>query len=236
MFNIVEYPVPQDYFKSNNQSIEIAKKRHSGNQKQLTEVGREDLYWLWEIVQKIGKGKMVECGVARGGCLAICSKANPELNIIGLDSWEGMPNITNRDNRNICLPQVGTTWGTIDDVYNSFKIIGASTDKLTLIKGFVQKTIPTNLELFHDLDILRIDTDFYESVKFCLDTLYDYVKPGGLVILDDWGFNPDGVQGAVNDFFKSKNINPEIQIHKLDTLWHQGRYKGPARFWKPKII
>tara|TARA_A100001011_G_C13788826_1_gene626174 strand:- start:390 stop:494 length:105 start_codon:yes stop_codon:yes gene_type:complete len=31
---------------------------------------------------------MVELGVARGGCIALCSKVIPNLKVIGCDSWE----------------------------------------------------------------------------------------------------------------------------------------------------
>lgn len=185
------------------------------------------LKWLMSYVANRGKIKMIECGVARGGCLALCHYANPEMEIFGLDSWEPMPNITDRDDAKKCQPWVGTmSSGKIEDVQKSYDLLGASSKNLTLIKGWIEDTIPKNLDLFENLDILRIDTDFYESIIFTLQALYPKVKSGGLIILDDWHFNPKGVQGAVNDFFQSNSINPAINKH------HTNKEAGPAWFFK----
>ena len=183
------------------------------------------LEWLMNYVASLGEAKMVECGVARGGCIALCHKANPELVIIGLDSWEPMPKPTSKDDLKKCSPWAGTlTCGKIEDVEKNYKKLGSSMKNLTLLKGWLEDTIPDNMEIFEDLDILRIDTDLYSSVFFTLENLYPKLKPGGLVILDDWHFNPKGVRGATNDYFKKNNIEPEIKVHI------KGR--GPAYFFK----
>jgi len=171
------------------------------------------LSWLMNYVENKGNIKMVECGVARGGCLALCHLANSEMKIFGLDSWEGMPNITEKDNADKCSPWVGCVNGQMEDVYRSYDLLGSSTKNLTLVKGWIQDTIPENIEILNDLDILRIDTDFYESIKFCLQSLYSKVKSGGLIIFDDWHFNPDGVQSAAYEFFEEMKINPKLEQH-----------------------
>jgi hypothetical protein len=183
------------------------------------------LEWLMNYVPKLGNGKMVECGVARGGCIALCHKANPDLQIIGLDSWEPMPEITEKDDTEKCTPWVGTmTSGQIEDVKKSYEKLGASDENLKLIKGWFDDTIPANIDLFDDLDILRIDSDFYESVIFCLRQLYPKLKSGGLVILDDWHFNPKGVRAAVNEYLDEIGYKPNIQVHTNGA--------GPAYFYK----
>lgn len=194
----------------------------------LTLVYDKHLEWLLPYVKKLGKAKMTELGVAKGGCIALCSKVNPELEIIGCDSWEGMPEITDKDDKNKCEQWVGSKWGTKEDVYQTYKLLNAPVDKLTLLKGWFNDTLPKNINLFDNLDILRIDSDFYESVKYCLEMLYDKVKPGGLIIFDDWHFNPKGVRGAWNDFCISKNITAnsiKIFIHTDGA--------GPGYFFKP---
>jgi len=183
------------------------------------------LDWLMNYVSKIKDCKMVECGVARGGCIALCHIANPDMKIIGLDSWDAMPNITEKDDAKKCSTWVGTmTCGRMEDVKKSYQKLGASDKNLELIKGWVENTIPKNIDKFNDLDVLRIDTDFYESVIFILRQLYNKVKPNGLIILDDWHFNPKGVTAAVYEFFAEENINHKIQIHKDGC--------GPAYFFK----
>ena len=202
----------------------IIKKAKSGDYyTKTTLVYNIHLEWLMNFVENKGEIKMIECGVARGGCLALCHIANPEMKIYGLDSWEGMPEITEKDDFDKCNPWVGCVNGKIEDVAKSYGLLGASDKNLTLIKGWIQDTIPKNLELFEDLDILRIDTDFYESIIFCLKTLYSKVKKGGLIIFDDWHFNPKGVQGAAKEFFHEIGINPSL--HKHDN-------HGPVWFFK----
>jgi hypothetical protein len=204
----------------------IVKKAKSGDYySRTTLVYDVHLEWLMKYVEKLEDGKMIEAGVARGGCLALCHYANPKLKIIGLDSWEPMPPATEKDDRAKCDPWTGTmTCGKIEDVATSYKKLGASSKNLTLIKGWLEDTIPNNINMFENLDILRIDTDLYSSVIFTLRSLFPKVKSGGLIILDDWHFNPKGVRGAVNDYFKEQDIDPEIHIHTKGA--------GPAYFFK----
>ena len=203
----------------------IAKAKEGDLYSRTTMVYDVHLEWLMKYVSKKGKIKMVEVGVARGGCLALCHIANPEMNIIGLDSWEPMPAITEKDDIEKCNQWVGKlTSGKIEDVKKSYIKLGANDKNLTLIKGWVEDTIPANIGLLEDLDILRIDTDFYESIIFTLENLYPKLKDNGLVILDDWHFNPKGVQGALREFFEKNNINHKISIHTSGA--------GPAYFFK----
>ena len=93
------------------------------------------LQWLMDYVSTLGKDKMVEAGVARGGCIALCHLANPEMEIIGLDSWEPMPDITGRDDAQKCKPWVGTpTSGKIEDVQKSYDKLGESSKNLKQLK------------------------------------------------------------------------------------------------------
>jgi len=183
------------------------------------------LNWLMDYVTNLENGKMVECGVARGGCIALCHVANPDLQIIGLDSWQPMPDITEQDDPKRCKPWVGTSiGGKIEDVKTSYELLEASDKNLTLLKGWFDQTIPDNIGLFDDLDILRIDSDFYESVIFCLRQLYPKLKSGGLIILDDWAFNNKGVKAAFDEY--SEEIGETFKIH----VHTEGA--GPAYFFK----
>ena len=193
-----------------------------------TLVSAKHLEWLLGYVETLGVSKMAEMGVARGGCIALCSLANPQLTVIGCDSWQGMPAITQEDDAGVCRKWVGKKWASVEDVHRTYAAHGASTENLMLLEGWFEDTVPKNIGRFDGLDILRIDSDFYASVKYCLDTLYDKVKPGGLVIFDDWHFNRKGVAAAYNDFLAANGIAVEsvpIQVHEA---------RGPAYFFKPK--
>jgi O-methyltransferase len=60
--------------------------------------------------------------------------------------------------------------------------------------------------------VLRLDTDWYDSTKFELDTFYDKVVPGGIIIIDDYG-HWKGCKQAVDEFLVK---HPDITIHKID--------------------
>ncbi len=64
-------------------------------------------------------------------------------------------------------------------------------------KGWFQDTLP--VADTGPIAILRLDGDWYESTKICLDHLYDKVVQGGFVIIDDYG-TYEGCKRAVDEF------------------------------------
>jgi hypothetical protein len=51
--------------------------------------------------------------------------------------------------------------------------------------------------------ILRLDTDWYESTKIELEILYPLLQPGGILIIDDYGYW-SGSRKAVDEYFEGK--------------------------------
>ena len=78
-----------------------------------------------------------------------------------------------------------------------------------MVKGWFQDTIPLNSKSIGDIALLRIDADWYESVKCCLIELYDNVSNGGYIIIDDYD-SCFGAKKAVDDFLLMKNIMVEF--------------------------
>ena len=54
-------------------------------------------------------------------------------------------------------------------------------------KGWFQNTHPEVKESIGKISIFRLDGDWYDSTKYCLDGLFNNVVPGGYIILDDYG-------------------------------------------------
>lgn len=73
-------------------------------------------------------------------------------------------------------------------------------------KGWFQDTIPASINNIEKIAILRLDGDWYESTKVCLENLYDKVVKRGFVIIDDYGCY-EGCKKAVDEFMKLRNIN-----------------------------
>ena len=172
----------------------------------------------------------VECGVAKGGCLALMKyTAGINNKIFGFDSFEGMPDITAEDigdyNKTCPLTQFGKVGdnlsGGIENVKNTFKILNLDMDNVTLVKGFFQDTlnIQDNIDSIGQIAVLRLDGDWYDSTKVCLEKLYDKVIVGGIIIIDDYG-HFIGAKKATDEFRNRYHItSPLIQTDYTEFWW-----------------
>ena len=198
----------------------------------FTLVSRERLENLYNQCSKFKytNYSFVECGVAKGGCLAMMKYVSGKNNkIFGFDSFEGMPDITKEDlddyNKSSPLYGLGKVGdnlsGGIDNVYNNFNKLDLNMNNVKLIKGFFQDTlqIQENIDNIGEIAILRLDGDWYESTKICLEKLYDKVIYGGVIIIDDYG-HWIGAKRAVDEFRDKYNIvNHLIQTDYTEHYW-----------------
>jgi len=185
------------------------------------------------LIAKI-PGALVECGVARGGSAALMGlqtrmASNRKLWLF--DSYEGLPEPGERDfqygvtgNHVRPLPK-GSCLGTYTAVEELlFEKLHLSRGQVTMVKGWFQDTLPPNAGKIGDIAVLRIDADWYDSVRLCLDTFYDQVVSNGFVIIDDYG-TCFGAQQAVEEFRASR--------HLTAPMTPDGR--GGVHFQKPEL-
>jgi O-methyltransferase len=198
----------------------------------LTLVSRERLKNLYEkcCIFKNTPYSFVECGVAKGGCLAMMKfAAGPENKIYGFDSFEGMPPITKEDidkyNKSCPIKDFGKVGdnlsGGIENVYNTFNLLNLNMNNTKLIKGFFKDTlqIQENIDEIGEIAVLRLDGDWYESTKICLDKLYEKVINGGIIIIDDYG-HFIGAKKATDEFRLREKINsPLIMTDYTEYFW-----------------
>lgn len=71
-------------------------------------------------------------------------------------------------------------------------------------KGWFQDTVPVKAAEIDKISILRLDGDWYDSTKVCLEQFYDKVVPNGFIIFDDYGIY-SGCKKAVDEFFAFRN-------------------------------
>jgi len=76
-----------------------------------------------------------------------------------------------------------------------------------LVAGDVIDTIPTYLEAHPEFKVsfLNLDTDVYEPAKCIMETLYERVVPGGIILLDDYAVWA-GETNAVDEYLKGRNV------------------------------
>jgi hypothetical protein len=174
------------------------------------------------VAQKQIQGAFVECGVARGGCALILAKiAERENNgrrTWLFDSFEGLPPQTKEDgtqkeirhkDRKANDLATGYCLGTYDEVrhmlFDKYKL---DRDKVFTIRGWFQDTLPKFKNIIGDIAVLRLDGDWFESTKCCLENLYDNVVSGGYVIVDDYQLG--GCKKAVDEFIEYRKLNVKI--------------------------
>jgi hypothetical protein len=68
-----------------------------------------------------------------------------------------------------------------------------------IVPGWFETTLTGAAPSIGPIAIRSIDAVLYASVKVCLESLYDQVVAGGVVILDDYGYWP-GCRRATHEF------------------------------------
>jgi predicted O-methyltransferase YrrM len=175
---------------------------------------------LHHVVDRNLPGDIVECGCARGGSAALMALTLRQLQsprkLWLFDTFAGLPAPTSHDpDFELADLFTGTCIGTLDEVREFFHRLDAA-DNVEFVPGLFQETLPT--AAVSQIVVLHIDGDWYESVKVCLESLYDKVVPGGVIQLDDYGYW-QGARKAVDEFVKARRIQAPLQ--KLD---YSGRF------------
>jgi O-methyltransferase len=137
-------------------------------------------------------GSFVECGVYNGGSAGIIAsvfKNNDNRNIWLSDSWEGLPEPAENDMSHLgTLGQKGMAAGDEEMVKELlFNKLNLDSDKIHLVKGWFNATLPLHKKMVGTIALLHLDCDWHESVKFCLEELYDNVVKDGFIFIDDYG-------------------------------------------------
>ena len=168
-------------------------------------------------------GDYVECGVWRGGssmmaALTFKQAGDRDRTMWLYDTFEGMPEPTSEDApnaiegadvhdewaRNEASDHNDWCYAPLDEVRANMRSAGVEGERLQLVKGKVEETIPATIP--ERISLLRLDTDWYESTKHELDHLYPLLSPGGVLIIDDYGHWP-GARQAVDEYLAEHGIH-----------------------------
>ena len=181
---------------------------------------------LWSLVETIRyvvrhqiPGAVVECGVWRGGsmqaaALALLEQGVTDRDFYLYDTFEGMTPAgaedVRRDGRSAAdllaaYDKTNPIWAaaTYEDVEQGMRETGYPMERVTLIKGPVEETVPgpDPSALPDQISVLRLDTDWYASTRHELEHLYPRLVSGGVLLLDDYGYW-DGARKAVDEWLE----------------------------------
>jgi hypothetical protein len=184
---------------------------------------------LWRLVRLLDRnqvsGDLVELGVCNGGTLGVLAYAANHFKLRrltwGYDSFEGLPEPSARDGQAAYEYSLGKASGKLVSINKCvgslevveellFEQLKLKPESIRLVKGWFQDTLvqPFN----RPIALLHLDGDWYDSVKLCLDKLYDQVAAGGYIVLDDYGYW-QGCREAFEDFIKERQIK-SVQLQR----------------------
>jgi len=168
-------------------------------------------------------GDIVECGVCNGGSAAsIALGFGDQRRLLWLyDSFEGLPEPKEVDGSE-AVQWSGKCVGSVEKVYDALAIARVDPDRIRLQKGWFEETFRGPLP--EHIAFLHIDADWYDSVLLSLETFYDRVAEGGVIVLDDFGYWR-GCREAFRDFFAKRTVVPVLENSGDDSQrhWIKGR-------------
>lgn len=133
---------------------------------------------LYSVVSQRIEGEEVlylEFGVYEGASLRVWSTLlrNPLSSLHGFDSFEGLP-----ENWDSFRPK-----GTFDV---KGKLPEFDDSRVVLHQGWFATTLISFTLPEHERLVINLDADLYSSTKFVLETLQDAIKPGTIIIFDEF--------------------------------------------------
>ncbi|HMJ64449.1 MAG TPA: TylF/MycF/NovP-related O-methyltransferase, partial [Candidatus Binatia bacterium] len=105
----------------------------------------------------------------------------------------------------------------LEDVRANMFSTGYPKEKMHFIKGKVEETLPAAAP--QTISVLRLDTDWYESSKHEMVHLFPKLQPGGVLILDDYGYWL-GSRKAIDEYFRENGI--AMHLVRIDNACRVG--------------
>jgi O-methyltransferase len=227
-YDLVRYPTP---LRISVPDLSEAEQRIIATAKPFTMTSTERMAALINAVIYVTQngipGDIAECGVWRGGSMMIVAQTllahgDRSRSLYLFDTFEGMSSPTENDKSfddvsaaaQLEQDPKGTgiwCYASLEDVRANILSTGYPEEKIHLIKGKVEDTIPHHNPA--SLALLRLDTDWYESTKHELNHLFPILDPKGILIIDDYG-HWQGAKKAVDEYFAELGEN--IYLHRID--------------------
>lgn len=165
------------------------------------------------------RGAIVDCGTFNGGSTVMMSVGAPSREVWAFDSFEGLPEATEQDPER-AFDWTGELKASESKVREAFERF-AKSDRLHIVKGWFQDTLPVTAPRIEAVAMLHADGDWYESVRVTLETFYPRVSPGGFVVIDDYN-GWEGAKAATDEYRAAHDINaPLIEVDITAAYWQK---------------
>jgi hypothetical protein len=194
----------------------------------------------YELFKKVCHlpGDIVELGVYKGNSLMTFARlvetfctGDRTKTVWGFDHFQGLIEHGDKDGTFERVGNVHGGWNPANSKSSIFKLVELfnqdsfvpAKPRLILVDGDVKETVPQWLKENPGarLSMLHFDMDLYEPTIHCLNSLYERVIPGGIVIFDEAFIKEwPGETSAFEEFFQG-NV-PKIK--KFDFSSAPGAY------------
>ena len=183
------------------------------------------LYEIYKKVVKV-KGSIIECGVNEGFGLmswakfsAIIEPTNLSRRIYGFDTFQGFPEISEKDksdnSNHVKVGDLSTDSYdeliNLNEIHDSTRFLG-HIEKVKLIKGNANKTIPAFIEKNPHLvvSLLFLDFDLYKPTLVALENFVPRMPKGAVIAFDELD-NPlwPGETEAMLKYFSKNKLKLE---------------------------
>lgn len=173
--------------------------------RQHTLLSEDRLGILYQLACQAGKvpGDAAEIGVYKGGTALLLAtalkKSSQQIHLF--DTFCGMPAVEPGVDLHRSGDFSDTTAESVSNLLQDF-------DNIHLHPGLFPESLPQDL---HDqrFSLVHIDVDIFSSTLACCRFFYPRLSPGGVMIIDDYGFpSCPGVRKAVDEYFNNCDQRP----------------------------
>jgi O-methyltransferase len=162
-------------------------------------------------------GLVVECGVWRGGMSAAIAEVLGPAHVYYLfDSFEGLPpaDLEKDGQRAVAYQADPTAWDYFDNcraeiAFAEDAMRRSGVPAVRFVKGWYRDTLCGFIPP-EPIVVLRLDADWYESTRQCLQVLFPHVARGGLMLIDDY-YSWDGCTRAVHEYLAQRDAQERIR-------------------------
>ena len=151
--------------------------------------GRHQLYrHVLSQIPDHADGLFLEFGVRKGDSINRLAELRPDIRWHGFDSFEG-------------LPEKGRP-GSREGMFDVGGVLPPVRDNVTLIKGFFAATLPHFIAEHRSerVAFLHVDCDLYSSTKTVFDQLGHLLRPGCIIVFDEYFNHPGWQDGEYKAF------------------------------------
>jgi O-methyltransferase len=165
-------------------------------------------------------GDVCECGVGSGATSALLAN---ELRSSGkklwlYDTFAGLPAPTTEDtliNDIDGLGSMAAYKGLMahgqDEARARLSLIGIPESDYVIVQGIFDQSVASQ-RLPDRVCFAYIDFDFYAPIQLALEVISARLAPGGIIVVDDYGFFSEGAQKAVDEFMAKNQHRFAIEV------------------------